>query len=50
MVLQLTPNADGAATSRSIDCMTPAVVPLVVDTVRRAIESGREEAEAPKRV
>jgi hypothetical protein len=33
--------ADGAAAAatRSIECMAPAIVQFVVDTVRRAIES-----------
>ena len=33
----------------SIDCMTPAVVPLVMDTVQRAIESAVDAGSAPLR-
>ena len=34
-----------AAPVRAIDCVTPAVVPLVLDTVQRATESGRPRVE-----
>ena len=37
--------ADGSSARRVVECMTHAVVPLVLDTVKRAIEVD-DEAEA----
>ena len=44
VVLEST-QADGSSARRVVECMTHAVVPLVLDTVKRAIEVD-DEAEA----
>ena len=53
VVIQLVEGASSAEANGppmlSIDCMTPAVVPLVMDTVQRAIESAAEAGSAPLR-